>query len=227
MNAKLRKNDRFRDRREWIIDEAARLFARNGYASTGISELCDALELGRGTLYYYIGSKEELIVEIHERVVGPLIDDSELIAGMDASPYVRLRLISETLLRLIVEMRDHVWVFLHEHRSLEGKNRRRFEERRKKFESVVEGLFDEGRAAGDLVFDDLHLTTLAFLGMHNYTYQWVSPKGPKSPQELSEVYCTTIFRGLLSPGADWSRLEVDVKDARQRLRQLEAVAGED
>lgn len=46
----------YEPRREEIIDRAAVLFAEKGYAATGVNEICEAVGLGKGALYYYIGS---------------------------------------------------------------------------------------------------------------------------------------------------------------------------
>jgi AcrR family transcriptional regulator len=62
-----RRGAKWQLRREAIIDTSARLFASRGYHATGISELCQANELGKGALYHYIGSKEELLAAIHDR----------------------------------------------------------------------------------------------------------------------------------------------------------------
>ena len=51
-----------------------------GYHATGITELCDANDLGKGALYHYIGSKEELLAAIHDRVM------DEVMLGADRSP---------------------------------------------------------------------------------------------------------------------------------------------
>ena len=56
-------------RRQAIIDTSAGVFARRGYHATGITELCAANDLGKGALYHYIGSKEELLAAIHDRVM--------------------------------------------------------------------------------------------------------------------------------------------------------------
>ena len=56
-------------RRESIIDASAPVFARRGYHATGIMDLCAANDLGKGALYHYIGSKEELLAAIHDRVI--------------------------------------------------------------------------------------------------------------------------------------------------------------
>lgn len=183
-------------RREEIIDLAASLFAKNGFAATGVAEISDAVGLGKGGLYYYIGSKDALLVEIHDRVMEPLLERAHRIAETDTSPLVRLRLISEVLLGIIAERLDHVWVFLHEHRSLQDDLLERFRGRRREFEDIVTGLLEQGVAEGTFATDDTRITTLAFLGMHNMTYQWYRPEGRMSPRDLSAQYCRIFFGGI-------------------------------
>src|ERR1700733_13353454 len=81
-------------RRQDVIDLAAELFANKGYAGTGIAEIGRAVGLGTGALYYYIGSKENLLIEIQERVMQPLLALARRIAALDESPLLRLRLLS-------------------------------------------------------------------------------------------------------------------------------------
>ncbi|MGH1553825.1 helix-turn-helix domain-containing protein [Streptomyces sp. L7] len=42
-----------------------------GYAATSIGDLGRAVGLAKGALYYYIGSKENLLIEIQSRVLRP------------------------------------------------------------------------------------------------------------------------------------------------------------
>ena len=67
-------------RRQAIIDTSARVFARGGYHATGITELCTANELGKGALYHYIGSKEELLAAIHDRVMDEVMVGADRVA---------------------------------------------------------------------------------------------------------------------------------------------------
>ena len=68
-----RRSPNWQARRNAIVDTSAKVFARQGYHATGIAELCVANELGKGALYHYIGSKEELLGAIHDRVIDELI----------------------------------------------------------------------------------------------------------------------------------------------------------
>jgi TetR/AcrR family transcriptional regulator, cholesterol catabolism regulator len=212
------RGPKYQARRQDIVDTAARLFARNGYAETGIAEIGEAVDLARGALYYYIGSKEALLAEIHDRVLDPLLERSKLIMKLNASPAVKVRLISEVLLAQIIERQDHVWVFLHEYRALTGQPRKTFRAKREQFEQHLADLFAEGTVEGAFAIADLETTTLAFLGMHNYTYQWIRSR-KTTPEALSEFYCSLFFRGILAgPEAPYKATELD--EARMALAGL-------
>jgi len=200
-----------------IVDMAARLFAEKGYSSTSVNDLCEAAGIGKGGLYYYIGAKEDLLIEIHDRVMEPLLERSLKIASGPGSAAARLRMVSEVLLVIIFERIEHVWVFLHEYRALTGERLRRFREGRQVFERVISDLLAAGVAEGQFQVEDLRMTTLAFLNMHNYTYQWVHPGGRLDPIELSAFYCRLLFRGLGTTTLDCSGVEEEVVYLRTTL----------
>jgi len=183
-------------RRGEIVDIAAALFASKGYDATGIREIGESARLARGALYYYIGSKESLLEEIHNRVMDPLLAEAGDIAALEASAAARLRLVSEVLLQQIIHHHDHVWVFLHEYRSLTGDRRETFRRKRVEFQNIVLNLFAAGVADGEFVIEDLETAMLAFVGMHNYTYQWVRRKPGVDAETLSRRYSDIFFDGI-------------------------------
>ena len=52
------------DRRDKILLKALELYMIEGYANVSITDLQSALDMGRGTLYYYFKDKEELFQEV-------------------------------------------------------------------------------------------------------------------------------------------------------------------
>ena len=52
------------DRREKILLKAIELYMIEGYANVSITDLQAALNMGRGTLYYYFKDKDELFQEV-------------------------------------------------------------------------------------------------------------------------------------------------------------------
>jgi TetR/AcrR family transcriptional regulator, cholesterol catabolism regulator len=210
--------ERYEDRREEIIDRAAALFAVKGYAATGVSELGEAVGLGRGALYYYIESKENLLVAIQDRVLGPLMAQATRIVGVDARAIVRLRLLSETLLSLILTRVDHIKVYEHDFPQLTGKNLKRVLDQRRQFEGLVQGLLEEAIADGTLREMDPRLAALQFLNLHNHTYQWARTANRRwSVQELSREYCWTLLHGMARDSSELSGLEQEADEARLLL----------
>ncbi|MEU4658441.1 TetR/AcrR family transcriptional regulator [Streptomyces sp. NPDC023723] len=186
----------FEVRRQKIIDTAAELFARQGYAATSVNDLGREVGLAKGALYYYIGSKENLLIEIQSRVMVPLLKRARQITELDETPLVRLRLLSESLLTILFHRLDHIWVYEHDYRSLGGAELGRLLGQRAEFEGLVSGLLAAAADEAVVRTGHIRLATLQFLNLHNHTYQWVRTDGPWGPAFLSRQYCDTLFRGL-------------------------------
>ena len=185
----------FEARRAEIIDQAAKLFAVQGYAATGTVQLGQHVGLAKGALYHYIGSKEDLLVAIQERVLGPLLERAQVISELEASAVVKLRLISHFLMETIFQRLDYIWVYEHDYKHLTGERKELVLQQRRTFESIVRGYVIEAVETGALRDLDVRLATLQFLNLHNHSYQWVDPAGKYSATELSKAYCDTLFRG--------------------------------
>ncbi len=194
---------------------AAELFAKRGYAATGIAEICTTVGLAKGALYYYIGSKENLLVEIQSRVMRPLLATSRRIARLDADPAIRLRLLSEELLRIILRRLNHIRVYEHDHPHLTGDNRTRLMRQRAEFEGIITNLLSEAIDRG--VFREMRprLAMLQFLNMHNHTYQWVRADGDWDADLLSREYCETLFNGFRNRDVDPYDVESRVREFRE------------
>jgi AcrR family transcriptional regulator len=201
-------------KRQEIIDLAADLFAKQGYAATGIAEIGKGAGLAKGALYYYIGSKENLLVEIQDRVLGPLLRAARRIATLEEEPVLRLRLLSEVLLGIILERLDHIWVYEHDYRHLRGANRARLLRQRREFERIVQDLLVAAMESGVFRKMDPRLAMLQFLNLHNHTYQWARPGGDWNAEFLSKEYCATLIAGFRGESYDSADLEARVQSFR-------------
>jgi AcrR family transcriptional regulator len=190
-----RRRVKWRARRDLIVDTSARVFAQRGYHATGITELCAANELGKGALYHYIGSKEELLAAIHDRVMDEVMAGADRVAA-GSSPSQQLAMLGDELLNVIHRYPDHVWVFLHEFPALTGERAEQFRERRREYERRVEAVLEAGVQSGEFRELDPRLTALAWLGMHNYTYLWLKAGGPLSARDVAKPFAEIFMRGI-------------------------------
>ncbi len=191
-----RRNAKWEARRAAIVDTSARLFAAQGYHATGLTELCDANDLGKGALYHYIGSKEELLAAIHDRVMDEVLQGADRVAEAGGTPPEQLAMLGAELLDVIHRYPDHVWVFLHEFPALTGERAAQFRTRRRAYEQRVEAVLRAGVEAGDFRDIDPWLTARAWLGMHNYTYLWLKPGQRLSARDVAQPFADIFLKGI-------------------------------
>ena len=199
VNEDTRRSPKWEVRRQAIIDTSAHLFARQGYHATGITELCTANELGKGALYHYIGSKEELLASIHDRVMDEVMAGADRVAEVGGTPSDQLAMLGDELLDVIHRYPDHVWVFLHEFPALTGERAEQFRVRRRAYERRVESVVRAGVEAGEFRDVDPWLTARAWLGMHNYTYLWLRAGGRLTARDVAQPFAQIFLNGIGNP----------------------------
>jgi AcrR family transcriptional regulator len=61
------------ERRNQILDAAARLFARKGYKGATIREIAREAGVSEGTIYNYFDSKHDLLISLPQRISWPMV----------------------------------------------------------------------------------------------------------------------------------------------------------
>ena len=196
-----KRSAKWKERRDAIIDTSATVFARRGYHATGIAELCEVNGFGKGAFYYYIGSKEELLAAIHDRVMDEVMLGADRVAEAGGSPSAQLAMLGDELLDVIHRYPDHVWVFLHEFPALTDERAEQFRTRRREYERRVESVLRAGVETGEFRAVDPWLTARAWLGMHNYTYLWLKPGGRFSARDVAKPFAELFVRGITNDDA--------------------------
>ncbi|MFX0574400.1 TetR/AcrR family transcriptional regulator [Nocardia nepalensis] len=187
----------FEAKQERVVRKAAELWARTSYHGTGISELCDAVGLGRGALYRYIGSKEALLFHISKTQVDRMNDHAEELLKADLPADELLREMARALIRNIATHRAEWAVFFREYTSLTGDNRDRVVAARERYEGYWRQAIDRGVADGTLK-PVPRLLVKGILGMLNYTYLWFEPDGRTSSEQLADDFLDTLLDGMRS-----------------------------
>jgi TetR/AcrR family transcriptional regulator, cholesterol catabolism regulator len=190
------RSAKWQQRRHEIVDASAKVFADRGYHATSTMDLCAANDVGKGALYYYIGSKEELLAAIHDRVMDEVMLGADRVSRAGGTPPEQLTMLGEELLDVIFRFPDHVWVFLHDFPALTGKNAETFRQRRRAYEQRVEAVFKQGTESGDFRPLDTRLSVTAWLGMHNYTYLWLRAGGHFSVKDVAKSFADIFVWGI-------------------------------
>jgi TetR/AcrR family transcriptional regulator, cholesterol catabolism regulator len=180
--------ERYDRRRQEMVFAAAREFARRGYDSTTMQDLAASMGLATGAVYHYFGSKEQLLIEICDQLMEPLLSRARELMRSDVPPEEKLRALLRMWVANVVRYRDHMLVFQQERHAIEvGAQWRQVRDSRKSFERLVgQALAQVGAGAGP--GGDGRLALMALLGMVNHTAQWYRPRGRLTPEEIADGY---------------------------------------
>src|SRR5262245_9583319 len=72
-------------RREELVQAAAHVFREHGFEAATLRDVAAALKTDRASLYYYVGSKEELLQEIVRQALRRDIEIAEAVKRSRAS----------------------------------------------------------------------------------------------------------------------------------------------
>src|SRR5215204_675890 len=83
-------SEKSRASEERIYAAAATLFDRKGYAATSLQDIADEASMVKGSLYYYIDSKDDLLVAITRRIHDQALLNLERNRALDGDARSRL-----------------------------------------------------------------------------------------------------------------------------------------
>jgi AcrR family transcriptional regulator len=92
MSEPRRLTPRGRERRQQLLDFAARRFAENGFHPTSVAEIVAGLGVGKGVFYWYFDSKDQLFIEILRESQQSLRRAQQHVIRDEADPVVRIEL---------------------------------------------------------------------------------------------------------------------------------------
>jgi AcrR family transcriptional regulator len=90
-------------RRRELAAAAAEVFAERGYEGTRIADVAERAGVGKGTVYEYFGSKEELFFAVFEEVHRELDERLERVVDPDAPAPEQLRVAVRSMVEETVE----------------------------------------------------------------------------------------------------------------------------
>jgi AcrR family transcriptional regulator len=192
-----RPTERGKARRDEIIDAAVRLWARRGYDATGIADVCAEAKIGKGALYHHVGSKEDILFEIHNRFVDPMVDyGHELLRAEGMTSTEAITALGHRLIETIASNSDECAIFIREYIALSSERFETVRAKRREFSRIVSELIRRGIDAGE--FDDIpvDLATHAFLALHNHVYAWLRADGAFTPDDVADVFDRIFLNGI-------------------------------
>ena len=184
---------------EEILGIAAQVFLEKGYEAATVREIASrAGLLNQGSLYYYIESKEDLLLALIERAyvrAVAALEEGADVAGSDAP--TRLSAFIVRWIDRMVLGDNPAAVVEREFRSIDPRRLASVRPMRDACNAFVRGLIEQGVSEGR--FDgglDPNVAVQNIYFLLNNTHRWYRPTGRLTYDQMIEWYQTFILRGL-------------------------------
>ena len=131
-----------------IIEAATKVFAKNGFYQSKISEIAKEAKVADGTIYIYFENKDDILISLFEEQMKGVIDNMEVqISGID-DPARKLERFASTHLDLIEKNQDMAEIIQVELRQ-SGKFMKEYKnEKFIQYLDIIENIISEGQKRG-------------------------------------------------------------------------------
>jgi TetR/AcrR family transcriptional regulator, cholesterol catabolism regulator len=177
---------------------AVKLFEQKGYHATSVQDIADEVGLQKGSLYHYIHSKEDLLLQIAHQAITEFNQRLERILEADIPARAKLVQAIENHLTVSISNLQTTTVLLREAFSLGENTHQMIQDLTDRHLELWTQILLEGRDNGEFVVPQPRITALALLGSCNWVYRWYKSSGRMTAEEVSNVFSDVFLNGLLT-----------------------------
>lgn len=189
MNKKLNK-------RQIILDEAAKLFKLKGFGGTSMRDLAGEVGMEAASMYNHIKSKDEILEHLCFHVSNTYIAQLAEVERMPGTNGEKLRELLRRHINLMLEDGAAVSVANNDWKYLTDGKLEQFKAARKQYEKGFAALIESGIAAGEFQPVNASVALFTILSAVRWVELWYRPGRGVTAQELEEDIMTILLNGL-------------------------------
>ncbi|QNH62235.1 TetR/AcrR family transcriptional regulator [Hymenobacter sediminicola] len=184
------------NKRQLILDEAAKLFKQKGFGGTSMRDLASEVGIEAASMYNHIKSKDEILELICFRISGIYISQLAEIEATQAAHGEKIKALIRLHIRLMIEdgaavsVANHDWKYLREPALTE------FKQARKQYEKGFATLIEQGIAASEFQPVNVSVALFTILSAVRWVELWYRPGRELSAEELEANIITMLLTGL-------------------------------
>jgi TetR/AcrR family transcriptional regulator, cholesterol catabolism regulator len=193
----------YTERRAEIVAAAAQVFREKGFTATSLADIAESLGTDRATLYYYIGSKDELFHEIVRDAAAANASAAEAIRDSTDSATAKLTRLITSLMSSYATHYPYLFVYIQEDLSKVSGGRsswsREMRAINKRYDDAVIAIVKSGIEDGALrTSTSARVIANGIIGMVNWTHRWYRNGDASMPDadEIGAAYAQMILNGL-------------------------------
>lgn len=192
----------YTSKRAELIRIAADVFREKGFTATSLNDIASRLGTDRASLYYYVGSKQELFQECITQTVVLNLARAKTIIARGSSPREKLEELIAMLINSQVEHYPYMFVYIQEDMARvaekEAEWAKTMVENTRSLERYFIDTISDGVKDGSFR-SDLSVTLMAnsIFGMTQWTHRWWVPGTSRhAAADLIATFSGTFLDGI-------------------------------
>jgi AcrR family transcriptional regulator len=182
------------EKRAVILHAAAELFTEKDFHLVLMDHVAERAQVGKGTVYRYFPTKEDLYFAIIFEGWDRLREHLEAVLQEEGSIEDRLEKVSRQILSYFWQRRQFVTLVHRLEHETSSKQKADWQRRRESIVRLVEGIVKKERGADALPNGQTQLITEMFLGMLRSIILYRGPRD--TPETLAHLVVRLFFDGL-------------------------------
>jgi AcrR family transcriptional regulator len=216
--------------RRMVLEAAAKLFARHGFAGTNLQDIANSLGISRPALYYYFKSKEDILASLLQEVtVYSGRQAAELASKADFNPSQTLREMTFNHAKWLLEHSVEFRLADRTENDLSPAMRRTHDKAKRAVLNNFTRTIERGIELGHFRPVDAKVAAFSIIGMCSWTAWWFLPEGRVPLNEVVNSIADFAVAGLRhGENALPSEFaaEVVLRRVKDDLDQLERLIGQ-
>jgi AcrR family transcriptional regulator len=187
-------------RRREVMATATAVFSERGYRAASMNDIATKMGMGKASLYHYVASKEDVLIELYEDVLRENVIAARRIAGSERTALDALAELITDRVAYTCRNRELLRIFFEEEAELPARQQSRLISVRHEYEQTLLEMVARGEAAGEFTLTTTpQIFVNTVLGAANWVYKWYQPEGPLTPEELGAQIAAVLLAGLRNP----------------------------
>jgi AcrR family transcriptional regulator len=195
------------EKHEKIIRAAARMFAQKGFFNTSIAEIAAEAGVGKGTIYEYVSSKDDLFFSVFEWISENSWAQARIgLSALSGTASEKIRTIGRSVIEQWNSMEEYYALMMEfwcatTSSQLRDRFKDVFDHMYKEFRALVSGLIIEGIERGEFRSDiDPEAMAAALVGTFDalVLQDWFNESF--DAVNTAEQFLSVVIQGMKAPG---------------------------
>ncbi len=180
-----------------VIDVAARIFNEKGYEATSIQEIAEEVGILKGSLYYYIDTKEDLLFSVIKEAYDAALGVIQELEQREGSALELIEALLEGHAAVFASTFVQSSVFFREFRALSEERQETIREAADVYSRFLISQIRRGQRSGEVKPEiNARLAAIGIIGMMNSMAFWYRPDGPASAGQIGREFSRLVVGGL-------------------------------